>query len=151
MPLLLMGLSGFTLIPLILYILVPGLIPKDRDDEIWGLWMILLMAPLGYILFILYIRRFRARTTSPFSARFAVSIEGAKKAVETYLKDDGLVSGGEGRAKRYVTEVIGNETKIVLLQLDHSTTGYVWPIPIEGREEFMEWLDGLTDALLAAR
>ena len=138
------------MIPLILYILAPGLVPQDRDDEIWGLWMILFIAPLGYIFLILYIRRFRARTTSPFSARFAVSIEGAKKAVETYLKDDSLVSGGEGRAKRYMTEVIGNETSIVLLQLDHRTTGYVWPIPMEGREEFMQWLDGLTDALLMA-
>jgi len=138
------------LIPLILYILVPGLIPQDRDDEIWRLWIILFIVPLGYIFLILYIRRFRARTTSPFSARFAVSIEGAKKAVETYLKDSGLVSGGEGRAKRYETVVIGNETKIVLLQFDHRTTGYVWPIPKEGREEFMEWLDGLTDSLLMA-
>ncbi len=138
------------MIPLILYILVPGLVPKDRDDEIWGLWMILLMAPLGYIVLVLYIRRFRARTTSPFSARFAVSIEGAKWAVETYLKDDDLVSHGEGLAKRYETKVIGNETHIVLLQFDHRTTGYVWPIPMEGREEFMEWLDGLTDALFVA-
>ncbi len=52
--------------------------------------------------------------------------------------------------ERMLTHVHGNEVNVHYGVYGRRTIVWVDPVPVEGREEFMVWLDGLTDTPRAA-
>jgi hypothetical protein len=118
----------------------------DRWEVIEAILALLVIMGVGITIML----RHRYRDTGPLDGWFRASVPWVKAVLEDYLGEYDHIPVKEGENERMMTHVHGNEVNVYYGAYGRRTVVWVDPVPVEGREEFMVWLDGLTDALRAA-
>ena len=135
---------------LVVYLPLLHTISKDLEDAngfLTVMWILPIVASMLFLSMIIILFYVRAHRVNSYRARFRLTDGRARRAIEAFVGHGGSwnVEGGHMEVR------VGRlEVRIWVQPSDGRTWVHVSPVPGEGREEFLGWLDRLTDALFVA-